>query len=209
MDVLPSVDSVSQLVFYDVISDLQGIKAALANRERIVEDLKTEVINGLNPELLTSRVVDQVLNKIRACQPDAVWCLVPSRSTTLQICEENMLIGFWDTLFIGTRLGLCASKEFPISGLMMRKNPDDLVYHFCPGCACEISSFVCHACEYAEKNVFYAKGFCKYSPNSFLACDDFRSQDPIDNSVVEPFSFHDYEDEDYMREYDSSDDVWS
>ena len=120
-----------------------------------------------------------------------------------------MLLGFWDTLFVGTRLGLCASKEFPIIELMMRKNPDDLISHFCPGCACEISGNICHACEYAEKNMYYAKGFSKYSPNSSLACDGFRCQDPIDNSFVEPFSFHDYEDEDYMREYDSSDDVWS
>ena len=99
VEVLPTVDSLSQLAFDELLSDLQGIKAALANREQIVEDLKTELINGLNPDLLTSKVVDQILNKISACEPDAVWCLVPSRSTCLQICEDNMLLGVWDTLF--------------------------------------------------------------------------------------------------------------
>ena len=67
VEVLPTVDSLSQLPFDEVLSDLQGIKAAFANREQIVEDLKTEFINGLNPDLLTSKVVDQVFHKISAC----------------------------------------------------------------------------------------------------------------------------------------------
>ena len=61
-----------------------------------MEDVKTEFANSLNPDLLTSQVVDQVFKKISACEPDAMWCLAPSRNTCLQICEDNVILGFWE-----------------------------------------------------------------------------------------------------------------
>ena len=176
--------------------------------------MKTEFANGLKPYLLTSQVVDQVLKKNSACEPDTVWCLVPSRSTCLQICEDNVILGFGDTLFFGSSLSRCATSEFPPIGLMVRKNPGSLVFRRCPGCACEISSNICFACNYAEKDTYYADGFRKYSPNSPSANDNLHrdsvnSQGPIDNIPFKTFSHHNDDVEDYMLGYDPSDDVWS
>ena len=97
---------------------------------------------------------------------------------------------------------------------MVRKNPDSLVFHFCPGCACEITSDICYACDYASKNQFYIDGFRSYI---------LDSQDPIDKNSLGPFTFSanyvsDYEtfsqllgdgEEDYMLDYDPSSDIWS
>ena len=201
---LPTEEPESHVAVEQVLSDLQRIKAALANREQLVEDMKTELACGLNPDLLTSQVVDQVFKKISACVPDAVWCLVPSRSSCLQICEDNVILGFWDTLFFGSSLGRCATSEFPPIGLMERKNPDSLVFHRCPGCACEISGNICFACDYAEKNRYYADGFCKYSPNSPAAIDSLHREahakslqlkqpDASQSGCINPcVSMHDY-----------------
>ena len=125
-----------------------------------------------------------------------------------------MILGFWDTLFSGSSLGRCAASEFPPFGLMERKNPDSLVFLRCPGCACEISGNICVACNYADKNMYYADGFRKYSPNSQSAFDNLHSypvnsQDLSDNIPFETFSHHNDDAEDYMLDYDSSDDVWS
>ena len=103
-------------------------------------------------------------------------------------------------------------RSSPI-GLMVRKNPDSLICNFCPGCACEITSDICYACDYASKNHYYIDGFRSYS---------FNSQDPIENSSPRLFSYqvedvedfepflHQYgDDEDYMLDCDPSDDIWS
>ena len=218
--VVPTVETIRREAVEEVRSELQRVKAALANSEIIIEELKIEFSSGRSPDLLASKVVDQVFKKISACEPlnivipDAVWCLVPARRLCLQICEDNILLGFWDTLFFGTSLGRCAASEFPPIGLMVRKNPDSLVFHHCPGCACEITSDICYACAYASKNQFYIDGFRSYSLNS---------QDPIENNSLGPFSFsqeydEEYElfsqlvgdgQEDYMLDHDPSSDIWS
>ena len=99
---------------------------------------------------------------------------------------------------------------------MIRKNPDDLVYQSCPGCACEISGNICFACEYADKNIFYADGFRKYSPNSpppidLMHRDEYLSNICYQRDLDELYSSQpDYE-EDYMYDgsFDSSSEVWT
>ena len=86
---------------------------------------------------------------------------MPAQTSGLLISEDDLIVGFWDTLFLGTRVGRCANKEFPPIGLMLGQNPDDLVdlNLGCPGCACEVSSHMCYACDCAIKDAFYFDGF--------------------------------------------------
>ena len=86
---------------------------------------------------------------------------------------------------------------FPLSELMKRKNPDELVFNPCPGCMSEITSNVCFACDYAGKNSFYLDGFRNYSPNS-----------PCSNEPNYQFQYD--SEEDFVDEsFDSEAEAWT
>ena len=80
MDDPPTVEPSTLVAIDEVLSDLQRVGAALANREQILEDMKTEFANDLNPEKLASRVVDNFSRKLvhvslLSPKPCGVLCL--------------------------------------------------------------------------------------------------------------------------------------
>ena len=94
----PTVEPSTLVAIDEVHSYLQRVEAALANKEQILEDMKTEFAIGLCPDKFAPRVVDQVLKGISfrfpvasdmlvfadnlsdllIILPDAVWCFVPA-----------------------------------------------------------------------------------------------------------------------------------
>ena len=150
---------------------------------------------------------------------DASWCLVPARSECMLSCKDKNIVGFWNTLFAGA--GRDRSMVFPRIELMMRKNPDELIFKPCPGCMSEITSNICFACDYADKNAFYSDGYWNYSPNSTSSCEPHNTQiSPLPNDlgqnvqdIDDPPIQYQYQydsDEEYMRNHeDSGEEAWT
>ena len=63
VEVQPIGEPLSREVIEEMLSELQGVKAALANREQMIENIKTEFANALNPDMLASAVENQVFQK--------------------------------------------------------------------------------------------------------------------------------------------------
>ena len=168
-------------VFQEVQGEIATVQRGIAavKQELDVEKITKKVLKLINASSARDPDLPSVSS---ACDPclcdpvcqetvvfnressDAYWCLEPDDTECMLSCKDIYIVGFWNTIFSGaSRVARRRSLVFP---LMCRKNPVELVGNPCPGCTSEITSNVCFACDYGDKNAYFSDGFCNYSPIS-------------------------------------------